>query len=65
MIPRQMWDEREVARRLGVSVQTLRNHRYQDVGIPYIKFGRRVLYNPDDVSNYLDSCRVDVEKGAA
>lgn len=38
-------DRHELARRLGVSVPTIERHK----SIPYIRLGRRVLYDIDQV----------------
>ena len=37
-------NENQVAERLGVSVKLLRKHRWESKGLPYVKFGARVLY---------------------
>ena len=37
-------NENQVAERLGVSVKLLRKHRWESKGLPYVKFGTRVLY---------------------
>lgn len=53
--------ETEAAKMLGVSVQTLRNHRCARKGLPYAKFGRFVRYFTDDIEAYLRDHRVDPE----
>lgn len=37
-------DEKETAKRTGISRQTLANARHLGRGLPYIKDGRKVLY---------------------
>ncbi|WP_304114543.1 helix-turn-helix domain-containing protein [Mycolicibacterium bacteremicum] len=49
---------KELAEVLGVSVDTLANERYLNIGVPYIKFGKRVRYRLDDVIAYLEKQRV-------
>ena len=49
-----------VAELTGLSLETLAQWRSQRRGIPYLKIGRVVRYDPSDVQNYLDGCRVSV-----
>ncbi len=44
----------------GLSVETLAQWRSQRRGIPYLKIGRAVRYDPADVNAYLRGCRVSV-----
>ena len=50
----------EVANRTGLSRETLAQWRSQRRGIPYLKMGRAVRYDPADVQAYLEGCRVSV-----
>ncbi len=50
----------EVASVTGLSVETLAQWRSQRRGIPYLKIGRAVRYDPADVQVYLEGCRVSV-----
>jgi len=50
----------EVANLTGLSVETLAQWRSQRRGIPYLKIGRTVRYDPADVQTYLEGCRVSV-----
>jgi excisionase family DNA binding protein len=50
----------EVAAVTGLSVETLAQWRSQRRGIPYLKVGRAVRYDPADVQTYLEGCRVSV-----
>ncbi len=52
--------EEEVASITGLSVETLAQWRSQKRGIPYLKIGRAVRYDPVDVQKYLEGCRVSV-----
>ncbi len=50
----------EVAEITALSVQTLAQWRSQKRGIPYLKIGRAVRYDPAEVQAYLERCRVSV-----
>jgi excisionase family DNA binding protein len=50
----------EVANLTGLSLETLAQWRSQKRGIPYLKVGRAVRYDPADVQAYLEGCRVSV-----
>jgi excisionase family DNA binding protein len=50
----------EVAEITGLSAETLAQWRSQKRGIPYLKIGRAVRYDPADVQAYLEGCRVSV-----
>jgi len=52
----------EVAELTGLSLQTLAQWRSQRRGIPYLKVGRTIRYDPADVQKYLDGCRVSVSE---
>ncbi|SIR98461.1 hypothetical protein SAMN05445060_1969 [Williamsia sterculiae] len=49
----------QVAEYLHTSVAALSQDRYHHTGIPYVKYGRRVLYRWADVQAYVDSNTVD------
>ena len=46
-------NENQVSERLGISVKLLRKHRWECKGLPYVKFGARVLYAEPEVAEYL------------
>lgn len=50
--------ENEVADLTSLSVQRLRNDRFQQKGIPYVKIGRSVRYNLEDVINFMESRKI-------
>lgn len=50
--------EQEVAEITNRALSTLRNDRFMNRGIPYIKAGRNVRYNLEDVLNYMESRKV-------
>jgi len=45
----------------GLSLQTLRNQRCLNRGIKYLKVGRSVRYDLDDVYKYMFSKKVKTE----
>ena len=51
-------NENDVSGITGLSVQTLRNWRFQGKGIPYVKAGRSVRYQYQDVIAYMEERRV-------
>jgi len=55
-------NEKQTAKVLGIAVQTLRNWRHQRKGPKYIKMGRSVRYQQDDLQEYIDRKRIDPEK---
>jgi excisionase family DNA binding protein len=50
----------EVAEITGLARDTLAQWRSQKRGIPYLKIGRAVRYDPAEVQAYLEGCRVSV-----
>jgi excisionase family DNA binding protein len=50
----------EVAAITRLSLETLAQWRSQRRGIPYLKIGRAVRYDPTDIQEYLKGCRVSV-----
>ncbi len=52
-------NEREAARRLGVTVACLRRWRWLRSGVPWIRIGRAIRYQPTDLDQYIASRRVD------
>ncbi len=50
----------KVAEITGLSIDTLAQWRSQKRGLPYLKIGRAVRYDPEDVQEYLEGCRVSV-----
>jgi predicted DNA-binding transcriptional regulator AlpA len=61
-ILRKALDEKQTARIMGVAVQTLRNWRHQRKGPSYIKMGRSVRYQLNDIQEYLDKWKIDPEQ---
>jgi len=54
-------NEKNVAKIMAWSVQTLRNHRHLGKGIPYIKCGRSVRYDLEDLDRYVQSKKIRTE----
>jgi hypothetical protein len=54
----RLWNERETARFLGVSVEFLQSDRAKARRISFIKLGRAVRYDPADVIAYKDANKV-------
>jgi predicted DNA-binding transcriptional regulator AlpA len=52
-------NETEVAKLIGLHVQTLRNQRCACKGFPYLKIGRAVRYDPKDIREFLDARRIN------
>jgi excisionase family DNA binding protein len=59
-LPSAFLSAESVAELTGLSLETLAQWRSQRRGIPYLKIGRAVRYDPSDVQNYLEGCRVSV-----
>lgn len=53
--------EKTVSDITKLKLPTLRNHRHLRKGIPYIKCGRSVRYDPADVEAYMRKHRIDPE----
>ena len=51
-------NETEVSGITGLSVQTLRNWRFQGVGIAYVKAGRSVRYKHQDVISFMEARKI-------
>lgn len=49
----------DAASRLKVPESTLRYWRHKGVGPTHYKVGRRVMYRPDDLDAFIESCRTD------
>lgn len=56
----QLLTAEQVSKITGIPVTTLAQWRYRKRGIPYLRIGRLVRYDADDVHAYLQSCRIGV-----
>jgi hypothetical protein len=45
--------EAQVAEIIGLPAATIKAHRARGVGLPYVKFGKRVRYRADDIAAYI------------
>jgi len=59
-LPSEFMTAEDVAHLTGLSLETLAQWRSQRRGMPYLKIGRAVRYDPSDVQSYLEGCRVSV-----
>ncbi len=54
-------DEKECSRITGRKLPTLRNDRHCRRGLPYVKMGRSVRYNLQDVINFMETRKIQTE----
>lgn len=59
-----LYDEKEAARRLRMSLPWLRARRRDKLAPVFLKIGSRVLYRESDLASFLASCAVAVRGGA-
>ena len=50
--------EKQVAEITSRALSTMRNDRFLNRGIPYIKIGKSVRYSLQDVINYMESRKI-------
>ena len=50
--------EVEVSNITKIALSTLRNHRFLNRGIPYVKFGRSVRYRLSDVIEFMEGHKI-------
>ena len=55
----QCLTEQEVSAPTGLSLSTLRAHRFKRIGFPYIKIGRAVRYRVCDLEAFLSKHLID------
>lgn len=53
--------EKEVSKRIEVSLAKLRNDRYLGRGLPYYKFGNTVRYSASDIKAFMDAHRIETQ----
>jgi len=58
----KFFTETEVAERLSLHPQTLRNWRHTGRGIPWVKMGSAVRYSTQAVEEYIEANTVRPEK---
>lgn len=54
--------EKELADKLGLSIDTVRLHRRAGCGVPHIKINGSIRYHPDDIEDYLRQHRAGAAK---
>ena len=59
---KQYIKEEKVSEITGLKLPTLRNHRHLRKGIPYIKIGKSVRYDTEDVYNFMEKRRIYPEE---
>ena len=52
---KQYLKEQEVAKLTGFALSTLRNNRFLGKGIPYVKVGRAIRYDYEQVIRFMES----------
>ena len=52
-----LWDKRRVAKYGGFSIRKI-DHLIQSGRLGYVKVGKNVRFIPDDVRNFIRSCRI-------
>jgi hypothetical protein len=57
---KQYITEEKVSDITGIALSTLRNDRLYKRKIPYIKVGRSVRYDHDDVIKFMESCKIRI-----
>ena len=55
-------NENQVSKITKIALSTLRNNRSKGLGIPYIKLGRSVRYNLQDVIEFMEAHKIWTEK---
>jgi len=56
-------NERQLSKMTGISVSTLQSHRLQGKGLPYYKFGRKVMYCLSECIEAIKKTKVDPSQG--
>lgn len=53
---RVLLNEYQASERLGLAVATLRKNRWAGNPPRFLKVGRKILYDAQDIADYLNSC---------
>ena len=61
MNEKEYLNEKEVSQKICRALSSLRNDRFNQRGIPYIKVGRSVRYSYNDVIAFMESRKVITE----
>ena len=54
--------EQQVSEITGIALSTLRNNRCKGRGIPYVKAGRSIRYEIQDVIDFMNAHKILTEK---
>ena len=54
----QYLNEKQVKELTGIALSTLRNHRFLRKGIPYSRYGRKIIYDQEDVISYMQNHKI-------
>ena len=57
--PPRYLTERQVSEITGRALSTLRNDRMHRRGLPYVKLGRSVRYNLEEVLSFMESRKIE------
>ena len=55
-------NENQVSKITKIALSTLRNNRSKGLGIPYIKLGRSVRYDLQDIIEFMEAHKIRTEK---
>ena len=55
----EMITPKEAAATLGMAVVTLAKQRAEGRGLPYIRFGRKIMYCKSAIENHLRGCVIE------
>ena len=56
MTHRKLLNETQTSEIIGFTVKTLRKRRWEGKPPRFLKLGSKVMYDSDDLQNYLQSC---------
>ena len=62
MTNQKFWNDKFIAGATGMAVQTLRNMRSKRRGPPYMKIGRRVIYDLEETLRWFKEREVRPEE---
>jgi len=54
------FNEKEVVAITGLGLGRLRNDRFHGKGLPYCKIGKSVRYSINDITEYMESHKVEL-----
>jgi predicted site-specific integrase-resolvase len=60
-LEKQYWNKKDVSRVTGLSIATLNRWIQEKKNISFIKAGGRILYDPQDVTAFMETNKVKLE----